>query len=111
MSLAGGHQELQSREMGLGIVTTPQMCCEAEKAEPVMLTTDPLRRRQVLCVKPSGTSGGWVTPQQASHLFLFLFPQVSAAPVEESLVGASLMALPQGARLPLDPLSLGAASQ
>ena len=47
----------------------------------------------------------------ASRLTLPLFSQVSAAPVEESHVGASPMAQPQGARLSLDPLSLGAASQ
>ena len=46
--LTGGHQEFQPRERGLGV----------EKTEPVMLTTDPLRRRQALYVKPSGTFGG-----------------------------------------------------
>ena len=45
MPLTGGHQEFQPRERGLGV----------EKTEPVMLTTDPLRRRQALYVKPSGT--------------------------------------------------------
>lgn len=48
MPLTGGHQEFQPRERGLGV----------EKTEPVMLTTDPLRRRQALYVKPSGTFGG-----------------------------------------------------
>lgn len=111
MPLTGGHKELQFREMGLGILTALQMCCETERTEPVMFTTDLLGRRHALYVKPSGTSGGWVTPQQAPHPSLFLFPQVSAAPVEESHVGASHMAQLQGARLPLDPLPLGAASQ